>query len=144
MGEGIYIIFPSLDIGLDHQFKLEVSYDPVAKGNLFGEFPGGIHMNKRVCLSEQKNFALESSEMVKKWHFPALIFALFSLIIVQINTVAAASLAEEAIASWFQSLKDAGAKAASYDALRVDEAADTITIVNPQIARGFLRSRRER
>jgi len=71
--------------------------------------------------------------MVKKRHFPTLIFALFSLVIVQINAVAAASPAEQAIAGWFQSLKDAGAKAASYDALRVDEATDTITIVNPQI-----------
>lgn len=84
-------------------------------------------------MSQQKNFALESSDMVRKWHFPALIFALFSLIIVQINPAAAASPAEQAIASWFQSLKDAGAKTASYDALRFDEATDTITVVNPQI-----------
>jgi len=71
--------------------------------------------------------------MAKKRHFSTLVFAFFSLIIVQIYPAIAASPTEKAIAGWFQSLKDAGAKAASYDALRVDEATDTVTIVNPQI-----------
>ncbi len=71
--------------------------------------------------------------MDKKRLFPTIVFALFSLIIVQVNSVSAASPVEDAIADWFQSLKDAGATTAKYDALKIDEATDTATIENPQI-----------
>lgn len=71
--------------------------------------------------------------MTRKHRFPTLVFALLSFIIIQIGSVSAASPSEDAIAGWFQSLKDAGATVAKYDALRVDEATDTIIVENPQI-----------
>ncbi len=70
--------------------------------------------------------------MERKRSFPTMVIALLGFIIIQINPIAA-SPAEDAIAGWFQSLKDAGATSAKYDALSFDAATDTVIIENPRI-----------
>jgi len=70
--------------------------------------------------------------MERKRLFSTLVIAFLGFIIIQINSTAA-SPAEDAIAGWFQSLKDAGATTAKYDALSFDAATDTVTIENPRI-----------
>lgn len=63
---------------------------------------------------------------------PNFVIAILALAIVQFSPSAEAAPAEEIIAKWTQSIKDAGATVATYDSLRVDEAADTVTIVDPR------------
>ncbi len=71
--------------------------------------------------------------MAKKWLFSALALVLLSLVVFRFLLPGPVSPQEQAVASWFQSLKDAGATTARYDALKFDEASDTVTIENPQI-----------
>lgn len=66
-------------------------------------------------------------------YLKTFIFAIFSLLIINVNTASAASAVEDAVSSWMQTLKDLGATVAKYDEIRVDEAADTATIENMQI-----------
>jgi len=71
--------------------------------------------------------------MAKKWLFIALALVLLSLAVFRFLLPGSVSPQEQAVASWFQSLKDAGATTARYDALKFDEDSDTVTIENPQI-----------
>ncbi len=71
--------------------------------------------------------------MIKNRFFPTIFLALFSLIVVHTNSIAAPTPAEQAITNWFESLEEAGAPVAKFDAIRVDETTDTATIENPQI-----------
>ncbi len=71
--------------------------------------------------------------MAKKWLFLALALVLLGLAVFRFLLPGPASPQEQAVASWFQSLKDAGATTASYKALKFDAISDTVTIENPQI-----------
>lgn len=63
---------------------------------------------------------------------PRFAVALLALAIVQFSSSAKASTAEEIVAKWFQSIKDAGATVAVYEAIKVDQVTDTVTIVKPR------------
>ena len=71
--------------------------------------------------------------MAKKWFFLTLALVLLGLAVFRFLLPGPVSPQERAVASWFESLKDAGATTASYEALKFDAASDTVTIENPQI-----------
>lgn len=64
---------------------------------------------------------------------PRFAVAFLALAIVQFSSSAQAATAEEIVAKWFQSIKDAGATVAVYETIRVDQVTDTVTIVKPRI-----------
>jgi len=70
---------------------------------------------------------------VSRFRFvPRFAVAFLALAIVHFSSSAKAATAEEIVAKWFQSIKDAGATVAVYEAIRVDQVTDTVTIVKPR------------
>jgi len=71
--------------------------------------------------------------MSRNRFFPTCVFTLAILVTCLVGAAQAATPADKIIDEWFQGLRDAGARVAKYDAIRIDEATNTATIENIQI-----------
>lgn len=71
--------------------------------------------------------------MSRSRFLPTCVFTLGIVLTCLVGAAQAATPADEIIDGWFQSLRDAGARVAKYDAIRIDAATNTATIENMRI-----------